>query len=284
MRVTGVIRTACPAVLAAALAAVPAQGQPAGAYSDLPQAFRIDAGSFRIAADTKLEYSLGGRPTDEIDFEGEAGLPRNSTTFWLDGTWRVGRRHQLSLNFTRSHRTGEGKTLTRDITWGDQVFTAGLTAESESTADILTGYYRFAAFRNDRFEIGPAVGVGYLWLDATIRATGTVGGGGGSASRALSRTADTGAITGDLGGYVVGWLARRVVLRGDLLYIIVKGENSEDSVTDGRLGLYWYPWQKIGLGAQYKYYKYRSERSLLSTELGGTLTFQGIQAFASVLF
>jgi hypothetical protein len=273
-----------PAVLAAALAAVPARAQTTGGYSDLPETFRIDAGGFRIAADTKLQYSLGGQPGDAIDFENETGLPGNATTFWLDGTWRVGRRHQLSLNVTRSSRKGEGRTLTRDITWGDQVFAAGLTVQSEGGADILTGYYRFAVFRNDRFEIGPAIGVGYLWLDATIRATGSVSGGGGGTSGSVSQTATLGTITGDVGGYVNAWLSPRVVLRGDLLYIIIKPENSEASVTDGRIGLYWYPWRKVGLAAQYKYYKYRYERGLAATELGGSMTFQGFQAYASFLF
>jgi len=40
----------------------------------------------------------------------------------------------------------------------------------------------------------------------------------------------------------------------------------------------------VGVGAQYKYYKYRYERSLLSTELGGSITFQGAQAYVSFLF
>jgi len=284
MRTRVMTHTLGPAVLAAALAAVPARAQTTGGYSDLPETFRIDAGGFRIAADTKLQYSLGGQPADAIDFENETGLPGNATTFWLDGTWRVGRRHQLSLNVTRSKRTGEGKTLTRDITWGDQVFTTGLTVQSEGGADILSGYYRFAVFRNDRFEIGPAIGVGYLWLDATIRATGSVSGGGGGTSGSVSQTATIGTITGDVGGYVNAWLSPRVVLRGDLLYIIIKPENSEASVTDGRIGLYWYPWQKVGLAAQYKYYKYRYERGLAATELGGSMTFQGFQAYASFLF
>jgi len=284
MRTRAMTQSIGLAVLAATLGPVPALAQATGGYSDLPEAFRIDTGGFRIAADTKLQYSLGGQTGGEIDFEGETGLPTNATTLWLDGTWRVGRRHQLSLNFTRSKREGEGKTLTRDITWGDQVFTTGLTVQSAGSAEILTGYYRFAVIRNERFEIGPAVGVGYLWLDATIRATGSVSGGGGGTSGSLSQTAEMGTITGDVGGYVNAWLGPRVVLRGDLLYVIVKPENSEASITDGRIGLYWYPWRNVGLGAQYKYYKYRYERGLASTELGGSMTFQGFQAYASFLF
>ena len=75
-----------------------------------------------------------------------------------------------------------------------------------------------------------------------------------------------------------------MVLRGDLLYIIVKPEDSEASVTDGRVGLYWYPLRNVGLGAQYKYYKFRYDRGLSSIELGGSITFQGAQAYVSFLF
>jgi hypothetical protein len=160
----------------------------------------------------------------------------------------------------------------------------GLTVQAETSAEILTGYYRFAIVRNDRFEIGPSLGFGYLWLDATLRATGSVSGGGAGTSGTISQTGQTGSVTGDVGGYFAGWLHRRVVIRGDLLYILVKPENSEASVTDGRLGLYWYPSRHVGLGAQYKYYKYRYERSALSAEVGGSVTYQGAQAYVSFLF
>jgi hypothetical protein len=264
-----------------ALLVVSVQAQTGGASSDLPDTFRIDIGGFRIAADTKLKYSVGGQPSETVDFEDETGLPRSASTIWLDGTWRVGRRHQLSLNFTRTSRSGEGKTLTRDITWGDQVFKTGLTVQSEGKATIFAGYYRFAIVRNDRFEVGPALGIGHLSLEATIRGTGSVN---GDAGGTISVTGQTGSMTADIGGYFAGWLGRRVVIRGDLLYIFVKPERSEASVTDGRLGLYWYPWRPVGLGAQYKYYKYRYDRALLSSSLGGSVAYQGGQAYVSILF
>jgi len=68
---------------------------------------------------------------------------------------------------------------------------------------LLTGYYRFAVLRNDRFEIGPTVGVGYLSLNARIEATGTVSGPGGTESRSLDERASTGSMTGAVGGYAV---------------------------------------------------------------------------------
>jgi hypothetical protein len=271
-------RTLASATLAAVLlVAIPAAAQTpsAGAYTDLTDHLRLDVGGFRIAADTQLQYSVG-RPSEPVDFEDETALPGNSTTYWIDGTWRVGRRHQVSLNFTHAHRAGDPRPISRTITWGDRVFELGTTLQSESSADILTGYYRFAIVRNDRFEAGPTAGVGYLWLSATLRAAGE--------TRSGDVTGDTGSITGALGGYFAAWAHRRVQFRGDLLYILVKPERSEASVTDGRLGLYWYPWKRVGFGGQYKYYKYRYERSALSAEVGGSIRYHGGQAFLSFLF
>jgi len=270
-------RRAVAAAALSALMSVPAAAQTSSGFTDLPQGFRLDVGGFRIASETQLKYDLTGQG-QTIDFEGETGLPSNVTTLWLDGTWRLGRRHQLVLNYTRSNRSGSG-TLQRDIHWGDEVFQVGATVEAEVGSDVLTGYYRFAIFKNDRFEVGPTIGLGYLWLSASLRATADSGNPVGP-----GRTAEIGSVTGDVGGYFEGWLGKRLVLRGDLLYIVVKPEDSEASVTDGRLGLYFYPWTHIGFGAQYKYYKYRYDRSLLSADLGGSITYKGGQAYVSFLF
>jgi hypothetical protein len=270
-------RRAAAAAALSALMSVPAAAQTSSGFTDLPQGFRLDVGGFRIASETQLTYDLAGQG-QTIDFEGETGLPSDVTTIWVDGTWRVGRRHQLAFNYTRSNRSGS-RTLQREIHWGDQVFQVGATVEAEVGNDLLTGYYRFAVFKNDRFEIGPTIGLGYLWLSATL--SGSTAGGN---PVGLGRTAEIGSVTGDVGGYFEGWLAKRLVLRGDLLYIKVKPENSEASVTDGRLGLYFYPWTHIGFAAQYKYYKYRYDRSPLSAELGGSITYKGGQVYASFLF
>jgi hypothetical protein len=270
-------RRAVAAAALTVLMGVPAAAQTSSSFTDLPQGFRLDAGGFRIASETMLTYDLAGQG-QTIDFEGETALPSNVTTLWVDGTWRVGRRHQIVLNYTRSNRSGS-TTLQREIHWGDQVFQVGANVEAEVGSDVLAGYYRFALFKNDRFEVGPTIGLGYLWLSASLRSSAASGNPVGQ-----GRTAEIGSVTGDVGGYFEGWLAKRLVLRGDLLYIKVKPENSEASVTDGRLGLYFYPWTHIGFGAQYKYYKYRYDRSPLSAELGGSITYKGGQVYMSFLF
>jgi hypothetical protein len=272
-------------LLSFALLSPPAFAQSSsGTWNDLPDRFQIDTGYFRLDADTVLRYQGGQGGSGEVDFEQDLGLPESVNTFWVDATWRVGRRHQLKLGFTRSNRDRNEFTLQRDFTWGGQTYDAGLSATTTGATDILGGYYRFAIVRNDRFEIGPAIGVGYLWLEARIRATGTVSGPGGSESRSLDEAASTGSITGALGGYLMAWPAKRLLVQADALYIKVNPENSEASVTDWRIAANWYFTRSVGVGAQYKYNNYRYDRDIVSSELGGELTAKGFQVYASLRF
>ena len=278
------MKTAVLGVLAAALLAPPAVAQSSpGTWNGLSDRFQVDTGYFRLSADTVLRFN-GGQGTGDIDFEKDLGLDQQVNTFWVDGTWRVGRRHQLRLAFTGISRDRADYTLARDFTWGGQTYSAGLSATTTSGADVLGGYYRFAVVRNERFEIGPTVGIGYLWLDAGIQATGTVTGPGGSESRTLDESTSIGSVTGAVGGYADAWLTKRLVTRVDFLYIKVKPGDSEAAVIDWRIGADYYFFRNAGVGVQYKYNSYSYDRGILVSELGGEITMQGFQAFLSFLF
>jgi hypothetical protein len=267
-------------VLAAALMVSPAFSESSsGTWNGLPDRFQIDTGYFRLTADTRLRYN-GAPGSGDINFENDLGVDENVDTFWIDGTWRVGRRHQVKLSYTQLSRDRAGFSLERDFTWGGESYEAGLSASTRTGSDILGAYYRFALVRNDRFEIGPTVGVGYLWLDARVQATGTIAG----ASRTLDRSARTGSVTGAVGGYANGWLTKRLVTHADFLYIKVTPGETDASVTDWRVGADYYFLRNAGLGVQYKYNKYTYDRGVLVSKLGGEITYQGFQVFLSFLF
>ena len=271
-------------VLAAGLLASPAFAQiSSSTWNGLSDRFQIDTGYFRISANTVLRYNAGPGSGD-IDFEDDLDVNKDADTFWLDATWRVGRRHQLKLAYTKLDRQRGDYTLQRDFSWGGQTYNAGLSASTSTGSDILGGYYRFALVRNDRYEIGPTVGVGYLSLNARIEATGTVSGPGGSESRSLDERASTGSITGAVGGYAQAWPAKRLALYADFLYIKVSPGDSEASVTDWRAGANYYFTRNVGLGAQYKHYNYSYDRGVLVSKLGGEITYEGGQLFLSFLF
>jgi hypothetical protein len=106
----------------------------------------------------------------------------------------------------------------------------------------------------------------------------------GGQSRSFDVGKDLGQPTGNLGVYFYAWPARRLLLRGDFRYIIVKPEDAEASVTDGRASLIFHPWRSIGVGLQYTYSKFRYDREIVSTELGGRLRYSGGQVVLSAAF
>jgi hypothetical protein len=279
------MRTVIGGMFAASFLASSALAQTTPAtWNGLPDRFQIDTGYFRLSADTVLRYNGPQGGSGDVDFEQDLGLDETVNTFWVDATWRVGRRHQLKLGFTKFNRDRGDYTLQRDFTWGGENYNAGLSATTTGQADVLGGYYRFAIFRNDRFEIGPTIGVGYLWLEARIQATGTVSGSGGSETRTLDESASLGSITGAIGGYARVWPAKRLVLEADALYIKVGLEDAEASVTDWRLALDYYFTTSIGAGVQYKFNRYGYDRGILVSELGGEITYEGFQVFLTFRF
>ena len=278
------MRAIVSGVLAAGLLASPAFAQTSSStWNGLSDRFQIDTGYFRISANTVLRYNAGPGSGD-IDFEDDLDVNKDADTFWLDATWRVGRRHQLKLAYTKLDRQRGDYTLQRDFSWGGQTYNAGLSASTSTGSDILGGYYRFALVRNDRYEIGPTVGVGYLSLNARIEATGTVSGPGGTESRSLDERASTGSMTGAVGGYAQAWPAKRLALYADFLYIKVSPGDTEASVTDWRAGANYYFTRNVGLGAQCKHYNYSYDRGVLVSKLGGEITYEGGQVFLSFLF
>jgi hypothetical protein len=260
----------------AMLLAGSATGQTPPSHSDLPDRFRIEVGGFRLGSDTELTLNASGGARSPVNFE-DLDLPGRTTRVYVEGFWRPWRRHQFSLSWYRNDRDGEPQAVERDFTWGDRVISVGATATPRERSQFFSGAYRFAAYKNDRFEIGPSVGFGYLSLEAGISGPGSATGAAGTVSGPFDISKSIGQPTGDLGGYLYWWPVRRLLVRGDMRYIFVKPENSEASITDGRAAALYHPWRHVGIGVQYTYTKFRYDRSIVSRELGGHLRYSGGQ-------
>jgi hypothetical protein len=264
---------------------VQASSTTATSWNGLPDRFQIDVGYFRLNATTDLRLQGTGGPTNDVSFEKDLGVSDVASTYWLDATLRLGRRHQFKASYMSLTRESDAKTLTRDFGWGDRVYTAGLSASATIGVEVISTYYRLAIVKRDRFEFGPAVGLGYLTLKAGIKAQGSLTSPGGQIQTVnLEESGKIGTITGDLGAYVDVWLSKRIVLSGDFLYIMISPDDKEVSVTDSRIAVDFYPWRHVGLGVQYKYNQYRYDQAGEKLSLGGTLTYQGLQVYGSFLF
>src|SRR5512143_933263 len=107
-------------LLAAILLVSPASAEStSGTWNGLSDRFQIDTGYFRLTADTQLRYN-GTPGSGDVNFEKDLGVDGNVDTFWIDGTWRLGRRHQLKLSYTQLSRDRADHALERDFTWGGE--------------------------------------------------------------------------------------------------------------------------------------------------------------------
>jgi hypothetical protein len=254
-------------------------------WSGLPDRFQVDAGYFRINLTTGLRLQGSVGPANEVSFEKDLGVSDTANTYWLDTTIRMSRRNSFKISYLSVTREGQPRSLTRDFTWNDETYSAGLTASGMIGMDLISTYYRFAVTRRDRFEAGLATGLGYLQLRAAIKAQGSLTGPGGQVQTvSLDESGKLGVPTGDIGGYFNAWLSKRVVMRGDFLYILIRPEDMEASVTDWRLAADYYPLRHVGLGVQYKSNEFRYQRSTEKASLDGTVSFHGLQIYGSFLF
>jgi hypothetical protein len=282
-----IVMMAAPALAQATADAKTAQASSTTttSWNGLPDVFQVDAGYFRLNASStlRLQGTLG--TATDVSFERDLGVPKTANTFWLDTTIRAARRSQFKFGYMSFMRQGPAHTLTRDFTWNDDVYTAGLTANGSLGTKLFTAYYRLSIIKRDRFEIGPAIGLGWLKLTAAVAAQGSLTLPGGQVkSVSLDESGSLGVPTADLGAFFNAWLAKRVVVRGDFLYIFVKPGDWDASVKDGRFAVDFYPWRHLGIGAQYKYNEYRYDRRLQEASLGGTIAYQGVQIYGSFLF
>ena len=264
------------------LPAVSAQAQ--WAETDVPQTFWVEIGGFRVSAETTLRLSGGGEAGDQVNFEQDLSVPGSTTQGYLEAFWRPARRHQMSLNWTRVKRNGEPRILDEEIHWGDAVFRVGAEVQGTNDSDFLSGVYRFALIKNDKFEVGPALGLGYVWISAGLSGQVGVGIGGDEFVRNVDLQSTVGSITGDLGGYLYWWAGERWLVRSDARYIFASFEESEASVTEARASLTWYPWRQVGFGAQYTFTRFRYDRGLLVRSLSGEYKYDGLQLLVNVAF
>lgn len=281
------LRRVPPVALASLIAflsaTVPAQAQ--RAETDVPQTLWLEAGGFRVASATRLSlFGEVSRPEDPIDFENAFEVPGTTTQGYLEGFWRAARRHQLSLGWQRIRRDGNGVTLETEIQWGDDVIEVGAAVQSTTDSDFLSGAYRFALFKNEKLEVGPAAGIGYTWITVALRAEWELTTGGETRATAIDSVSRQTSITGDLGGYLYWWPGQRWLVRGDFRFMALGLEEADAGITEGRASLTWYAWRNVGFSGQYLYTRFRYDRKRSTAGLNGNYQYDGLQFLVNVAF
>ncbi|MCH8250198.1 MAG: MipA/OmpV family protein [Proteobacteria bacterium] len=126
-----------------------------------------DSVSTKVARDTSA-----GVPGFEIDIEDFLGAPDEKTVLQVDATVRLGHYHRLEFGYFELGRNST-TTLASDLSFGDELFTAGTDVDTRVDARIFRVGYSYSLIRDAQKELGVMVGVHFLEFEADLSAGAT---------------------------------------------------------------------------------------------------------------
>jgi hypothetical protein len=224
------------------------------AVKGMDERFRLDLGGFfqKFTTTIRVDSATLGRGT-EISLEDDLGISANQTNFRADGYWRFGRHARVDFGYTGWNR-GASRTLDRDIVVGDTTYHAGATLDSRIRVSLVEAYYGYSFWNTPKFEAGLQLGVSAIINSVNVEGTGSLTGGGGSASGSFSsQTRSLTAPVPAIGAQLRYTIVPSLLVSGRIRGMSATIDNVKGSVVEGRAGLDYYPWKNVGIGAAYDY-------------------------------
>jgi hypothetical protein len=259
------------------------QMQAQGHYARGPieQNWQFDLGSFFLTSDTKLKVNGDTVEGSDVNWENEFDL-KDKDQFRLDAFWRFAERHKIRAMWFQNNRSGS-RTLTRDISFQDQVYPVTTTVRASLDEEIIELAYEYAFYRTDKLELSGSGGIHALKFGASLSGQiATPGGGGGS-----TQVSRDGSVTGPLPviGFRVLWdMGHNLYLDGMAQFFYISFDNFDGSITDTKVTVTWMPWRNFGFGLGYNYFTTRVNVS--KNDFDGRIKFgyDGGMAFVTFAF
>jgi len=145
--------------------------------------WEVTAGAFFSDLNTKIRFDTKINEGTTISYEDDLDLPGSQTLLMLRGSLLLGKRHQFSVGYTDTNRSGT-KQLSRSIEFGDEIFEINAEVDSFFDVEFLEADYTLWIVSSQRTAFGLLAGV--TWVDVTTGIEARVGGISGSAGTDFS--------------------------------------------------------------------------------------------------
>ena len=241
-------------LLSAAVCAVPAFAQTGSAYTQhqrgMDESFRLDVGGFwqKFTTNLRAGDAIGSAGT-QFGAEDVLGLPDSEKTLRVDAALRLSPRSSFLLGYRTSSRSSS-VALSRDVSFGDQTYHVGGQVDSKLRVDVGELYYAYSLLNSGDAEFALMLGVSAYYDRATITASGSVGGGAGSAAQAESRNLL--APVPAVGAYFRYALYPKFFAWGNVKGISGTASGYHGSMLCWSAGLDWYFTKNVGIGGGYE--------------------------------
>jgi len=126
-----------------------------------------------LGSNARVDPKDGGSGSD-VDLEDDLGLGKSEFQGRLSVRWRPGRRHELEAGYQFIRRNNT-RTLQDTIVFADTSFPAGFDVKTKFNSDNAFLTYRFAIMAKENTQLGLGLGLGALFLGASLDGDGVIG-------------------------------------------------------------------------------------------------------------
>lgn len=204
--------------------------------------FRV--GAFYDQISTKVARdTVDGVPGFETDIEDFLGAADEKTVLQLDANVRLGNYHRLEFGYFKLSRDSV-TTLAEDLSFGDEVFPAGTSLDTNIDARIFRAGYSYSLIRDAQKEFGVMVGFHVAETDLDLTAGDT-----GQAERSNSSTP-----LPVVGAHASIFLSEKTAVSAKLQIFRTDFDRYEGSLNYASLDLQHRIARSVSIGIGYNYY------------------------------
>lgn len=224
---------------------------------DKPESLVIRGGGLVADFGSNLRLDASSGQGTDVNFENDLGFTNWRTSWFVDGQWRISRRHRLFASFVDVRRDAAKANISRPITIGGTTYQIGSNLQAFIDTSYLQFDYGFALVSNPHTDIVATIGISSVKVHtgAGLQLSTT----GGSISRSLTSDAEDRSIF-PVPGVQFSFRPGKVAITGYTRFIKATLEGVTESSWDGRLGIE-VPVGHAGFGAGYYWNRVTEEGS-----------------------
>jgi hypothetical protein len=213
----------------------------------------LEAQAFWPDIDTTVQVEgSGGLIGTEIDLESDLKLKdRKSLPAFFAGA-RFGDHWSVIGEYYALNRSASA-SATRDITFDDVTFPAGATISSEFDTDVYRLAVGYSFIRNDKADLGVALGLHATQFSVALEGQGHVG---SAAVQTQNRKRDALAPLPTVGLYGAYQATPRLSLGGRVDYLSLKVSDYDGRLINAEARASYRLFKNVGIGVMYRYVDY----------------------------
>jgi opacity protein-like surface antigen len=244
------------------LLAIPLLILSSASFADVSPAldrFDLSLGGYYANTDTTIGAGdRSGQLKGDVNLERDLGFEDHKTVPRIKLDFLIGDHQGFSFDYFSINRT-ETKSLSDSINYGGNEYDAAASVRGKLDFDFGSAAYRWwFGSGNDVFGLG--VGAAYYRVRAGISGIATLNGESAEASTSYSETA------------------------GEAWGFNKNGGELNGHIYNAALGLEWYPWKNVGIGAEYAYTRIKLNDQQDSYNANLDLKLHGPSAFVKFRF